>query len=139
MLRASVMAVRRRSRMPLMVRQVCLCPGLACPGLAALPSWGSDFQRAGAERARAQRCSPSHDHRALAPRPPGETVTEVPRAQGRTALPLAVRPEKPWPMLRHHAGVGAWPAASRTRDAIGLRNAVNEEVGWLPGSNAGEE
>jgi uncharacterized membrane protein YdbT with pleckstrin-like domain len=33
----------------------------------------------------------------------------------------------------------AWPAASGTRDAVGLRNAVNEEVGWLPGNNAGEE
>jgi len=40
MLRASEMAVRQRSQMPLMVRQISLCPGLACPGLAALPSWG---------------------------------------------------------------------------------------------------
>jgi hypothetical protein len=44
MLRASEMAVRQRSQMPLMVRQISLCPGLACPGLAALPSWGSDFK-----------------------------------------------------------------------------------------------
>ncbi len=34
-------------------------------------------------------------------------MTEVPRAQGRTALPSAVRPAKQWAMLRHHAGVGA--------------------------------
>ena len=44
MLRASEMAVRQRSQMPLMVRQISLCPGLACPGLAALPFLGgSDF------------------------------------------------------------------------------------------------
>lgn len=40
MLRTSEMAVRQRSQMPLMVRQISLCPGLASPGLAALPSWG---------------------------------------------------------------------------------------------------
>jgi hypothetical protein len=72
----------------------------------------------------------------MAPRPPWETVTEVPRAQGRTALPLAVRPEKQWSMLRHHAGVGGLACRIGTRDAIGLRNAVNEEVGWPPGNNA---
>ena len=36
----------------------------------------------------------------------GRPVTEVPRAQGRTALPWAVQPEKQWAMLRHHAGAG---------------------------------
>lgn len=40
MLRTSGMAVRERSQMPLMVWQISLCPGLACPGLAAAPSWG---------------------------------------------------------------------------------------------------
>ena len=42
-------------------------------------------------------------------------------------------------MLRHHAGVGGLACRIGTRDSIGLRNAVNEEVGWLPGNNAGEE
>lgn len=36
----------------------------------------------------------------------GRPVTEVPPAQGRTALPWAVQPEKQWAMLRHHAGAG---------------------------------
>ncbi len=48
-----------------------------------------------------------------------KTVTEVPRAQGRTALPWTVRPEKQWAMLRHHAGAGglACRTASRVADA----------------------
>jgi hypothetical protein len=53
-------------------------------------------------------------------------VTEVPWAQGRNALPPAVRPEEKWAMLRHHAGVGGLACRLGTRDAIGLRNAVNE-------------
>jgi hypothetical protein len=40
MLSTSEMAVRQRPQMPLMVWQIFLCPGLACPGFAALPSWG---------------------------------------------------------------------------------------------------
>ena len=57
-------------------------------------------------------------------------VTEVPWAQGRNALPRAVRPEGKWALLRHHAGVGGLACRLGTRDAIGLRNAVdeNEEV-----------
>jgi len=47
MLRASEMAVRQRSQMPLMVRQISLCPGLACPGLAALPSRGEVISEGG--------------------------------------------------------------------------------------------
>ena len=74
-------------------------------------------QQQGKQIMRVHRAAPGHARIAAqpapatggecpAPRPPWETVTEVPRAQGRTALPLAVRPERQWSMLRHHAGVG---------------------------------
>ena len=47
----------------------------------------------------------------------GRPVTEVPRAQGRTALPWAVQPEKQWAMLRHHAGAGGMACRTALRVA----------------------
>ena len=44
MLCASEMAVRQRLQMPLMVRQISLCPGLACRNWPLCLPGGSDFK-----------------------------------------------------------------------------------------------
>jgi hypothetical protein len=47
MLRASEVAVRQRSQMPLMVRQISLCPGLACPGVGRSAFMGEVISEGG--------------------------------------------------------------------------------------------